>query len=233
MSVSLCFIGEGLFLHACVDIAVETPGLSVTVVFVADGPTRAALAASHPGLSLLPADGFDQWLRLHPCDFAISANNMRIIKADAISRPRRGFLNFHNGPLPAMRGVNIPAWAILGGKTEHGVTWHELVEQVDAGDVYESATFPVDASATFEAVQRDCFRVGIVTFRSVAAKMAEDRLRGVPQDPSLATYFSMFTRPASGTFAAFQSMTAQDVVRLSRALSQGPDVVNTIGYLKF
>jgi methionyl-tRNA formyltransferase len=53
-------------------------------------------------------------------------------------------LNVHPSLLPAHRGPNPYAAAILAGETQSGVTLHQLVEEVDAGDVI--AQWPVSVT---------------------------------------------------------------------------------------
>ena len=52
-------------------------------------------------------------------------------------------LNFHFALLPRHRGVSPIAFAVLEGDAEAGVTLHEMVEQIDAGQVIQQRAVPI------------------------------------------------------------------------------------------
>jgi len=56
---------------------------------------------------------------------------LSIIPADALREVRGLAVNFHDGPLPQLAGLNVTSWAILRHEKEHGVTWHALTERAD------------------------------------------------------------------------------------------------------
>ena len=55
--------------------------------------------------------------------------------ATLIASARQLAINFHDALLPRYAGLNAPAWALLAGESTHGVTWHEMTPQVDAGRI--------------------------------------------------------------------------------------------------
>ena len=50
-------------------------------------------------------------------------------------------VNYHASPLPKYRGGSPMNWAIINGKTEFGVTIHQLVESIDAGPIIIQENF--------------------------------------------------------------------------------------------
>ncbi|WP_144082995.1 methionyl-tRNA formyltransferase [Salinispira pacifica] len=54
---------------------------------------------------------------------------------DLFSAPRLGFINFHPGPLPALRGFEAETWAILSDMQSFYGTVHRVSEQYDAGEI--------------------------------------------------------------------------------------------------
>ena len=72
---------------------------------------------------------------LPPFDYLMSIANLRLLTDKELALPRKAAINFHDGPVLQIAGVNNPSWAILEGFKQHGVTWHEMVQEVDCGDV--------------------------------------------------------------------------------------------------
>lgn len=81
-------------------------------------------------------------------DIAISWLYSQILGSADLARFRAGVLNMHGGKIPDYRGANVLNWAIANGETEIGVTWHGLVEAVDAGPIYAESRVPVAADET-------------------------------------------------------------------------------------
>ena len=65
----------------------------------------------------------------------ISASNNYLFPAHIISRKNVTIINFHNALLPNYPGRNAPSWVIYNKEKETGITWHYVVESVDACDI--------------------------------------------------------------------------------------------------
>lgn len=79
---------------------------------------------------------------------ALSWMYAQIIAPADLDRYPRGLLNMHGGRLPDYRGSNVLQWAIINGEPELGITWHEIVEEVDAGGIYAESAIPIPETAT-------------------------------------------------------------------------------------
>jgi hypothetical protein len=67
-----------------------------------------------------------------------------ILKACLFSIPRHGSINIHKRKLPDYRGGGpVGLWELLDQQPEIGVTVHQVVEQLDAGDVVKATTVPI------------------------------------------------------------------------------------------
>jgi methionyl-tRNA formyltransferase len=84
---------------------------------------------------------------LPPADAAISWLYSQIIREADLKRYRFGILNMHGGKIPEYRGANVLQWAIINGESELGITWHELVKEVDAGPIWAESTIPIPEDA--------------------------------------------------------------------------------------
>ena len=85
---------------------------------------------------------------LPSADAAISWLYSQIIDAQDLARYPVGMLNMHGGTIPEYRGANVLQWAIINGEKELGITWHELVEEVDAGPIWVESRIPIPPTAT-------------------------------------------------------------------------------------
>jgi methionyl-tRNA formyltransferase len=85
---------------------------------------------------------------LPPASAAISWFYSQIFGPDDLGTYDLGILNMHGGAIPEYRGANVLQWAIINGEDEIGVTWHGLVEEVDAGPIFAESRIPIPPAAT-------------------------------------------------------------------------------------
>jgi methionyl-tRNA formyltransferase len=85
---------------------------------------------------------------LPPADAAISWLYSQIIREIDLRRYPIGVLNMHGGMIPEYRGANVLQWAIIKGECELGITWHELVKEVDAGPIWAESKIAIPEGAT-------------------------------------------------------------------------------------
>ena len=76
-------------------------------------------------------------------DWIVCAGYMRILGADFVRRFRGRLLNIHPSLLPKYRGLHTHRRALEAGDTEHGVSLHFVVPELDAGAVIAQARIPV------------------------------------------------------------------------------------------
>ena len=95
-------------------------------------------------------DELAEFLSGNECDYLFSIVNYRVLPDDTLRLPKRGAINFHDGPLPGYAGMYVTSWAIINGERDHGVSWHWMVKAVDGGGVLQERRFPIwpDDTAT-------------------------------------------------------------------------------------
>jgi len=79
---------------------------------------------------------------------AVSWLYSQVIRPEDLARYPEGLINMHGGVLPDYRGANVLQWAMINGERELGVTWHEIVEAVDAGPIWAESRIPIPDEAT-------------------------------------------------------------------------------------
>jgi methionyl-tRNA formyltransferase len=65
-------------------------------------------------------------------------------------------VNYHNGALPAYRGLRATGWSVYNGEARSGFTFHRMTAELDAGNVLVSGSVPIapgDMAADVEAAK--------------------------------------------------------------------------------
>ena len=75
------------------------------------------------------------FLGSQPFDYLFSIVNNSILPKEVFALPRKASINYHDGPLPRYAGTHATSWALMNRERSHGVSWHRIVEMVDAGDI--------------------------------------------------------------------------------------------------
>jgi methionyl-tRNA formyltransferase len=88
-------------------------------------------------------------------DLIFSINYRKLISSEIFTLPPMGTYNIHDSLLPAYRGFAPSVWAMLRGETETGITIHEIIEEVDAGDILAQCRFPIyEEDTIFDLLKR-------------------------------------------------------------------------------
>lgn len=74
-------------------------------------------------------------------DVVVSINFINIIPKDFIQKFKFGIINAHAGDLPRYRGNACPNWAILNNEKEVVLTFHQMDEGLDSGNVVRKEVF--------------------------------------------------------------------------------------------
>jgi len=126
-------------------------------------------------------------------------------------------LNFHDGPLPRYAGLNTPAWAIINGETQHGVSWHMIEGGVDEGDLLAQEMIDIAGDETAFSLNSKCYAAGMESFSRVMAQLESGTPERTSQDLSQRSYFARDQRPAVLGLIDFSQTTAQ-ITALLRGL---------------
>lgn len=83
-------------------------------------------------------------------DIIISVLGEEYFSKEAL-KDKRAY-NIHPGVLPEYKGSGISTWVILNNESRTGVTLHELVPRVDAGDIIEIRQFMIASDDTAHSI---------------------------------------------------------------------------------
>ncbi|MDY6853018.1 MAG: formyltransferase family protein [Thermodesulfobacteriota bacterium] len=101
---------------------------------------------------------------LPPAQAAISWLYSQIILVQDLRRYSRGILNMHGGAIPEYRGASVLHWAIINGESEMGITWHELIEEVDAGPIWAKSKIPIPDDSSAADMRQEMIKEGVRLF---------------------------------------------------------------------
>ncbi|HEY2900576.1 MAG TPA: MupA/Atu3671 family FMN-dependent luciferase-like monooxygenase [Polyangia bacterium] len=222
------FISEGGLLVACADAWRARGHIVAAVVTGNDAVARwakeAAIDCLAPDTALVPA------LRDRPFDYLFSIVNPRVTPTEILRLARRAAINYHDSPLPRYAGFHVTSWAIMAGEHSHGVTWHEMTERVDGGDILAQQPFAIAADETALSLNAKCHDAALASFQALLGDLATGRLSPRPQDAAGRSYFPRQRRPAAAAVLAWDRPAAE-LDALVRALSFGSEA-NPLGLPK-
>ncbi|MFM6268589.1 MAG: formyltransferase family protein, partial [Dolichospermum sp.] len=152
-------------------------------------------------------------------DYLFSINNVQwIIPKNVIARAKKATINYHDAPLPKYAGLYATSWALLNGETEHAVTWHQVVSEIDAGPIFKQKIVPILPDDTAFSLNISCFDAAITSFDELIEELIAGNVEPIPQDLSQRTYFGYEHRPVS---LISYDVNSKDICNLVRALDFG------------
>ena len=164
--------------------------------------------------------GYGDALKDETFDYLFSITHLAIIKDDVLALPKKGAINFHDGPLPAYAGLNTPAWALLNNEEQYGITWHAITPGVDQGDILKQAMFDIAPDETSLSINTKCFAAALDSFPVLIDELVSATTSPQSQDLSQRSYFGKFDRPEAQGLLQWQK-SAAELEALVRALDFG------------
>ncbi|MDH6532980.1 methionyl-tRNA formyltransferase [Aurantimicrobium minutum] len=115
-------------------------------------PSPVAQLAHDAGIPLLYANKIDddiqKQITASGADLGVVVAYGALLPQATLDVPRLGWINLHFSELPHWRGAAPVQWQIISGETDAGSTVFSLVQELDAGDVFDSRTFAIDPDET-------------------------------------------------------------------------------------
>ena len=147
----------------------EELGLPVLRAARLDDEATAAIAALEPDLGVIVAYG-------------------GLVRAPLLAVPRLGWINLHFSLLPRWRGAAPVQRALIAGDAVTGAAVFDLVEALDAGDVYAELERPLDGFETAGELLDELSHSGAGLLAGVVDALAEGTAEASPQlgEPTLA-----------------------------------------------
>ena len=215
---SSVLIGSESLLIQCAEILRDN-GHDVAAV-VSRAPQILDWAASKGIETMAPGKDLATRLALIEHDYLFSITHLEIIPDDVLALSRRAAINFHDGPLPRYAGMYAPAWALIEGATEYGVSFHEMTSGADEGRIYAQRIFPVGEDETSLTLNTRCYEAAIDAFGELVSALTNGSVTPSEQDLDERTYFARHQRPAAAAVLDWRRP-AEEIARAVRAMNFG------------
>ncbi|PWT80702.1 MAG: non-ribosomal peptide synthetase [Acidobacteria bacterium] len=218
-SFSCLVIGGTSLLIRCTDLLLQNGHHVRGIVSSDEAVIRWAEEQHVPVLS--PDTELATSLREQSFDYLFSIVNEQILDNAIFKLATRAAINYHDAPLPKYAGTHATSWALLNGERTHGVTWHLITEQVDAGDILKQRIINIDSDETAFTLNTKCYEAAIYSFTELIHELATGKFSVTKQDLTQRTFFPRYKRlPGGGVLSWDRS--AIEIARVIRALDFGP-----------
>ncbi|MEL7371938.1 MAG: formyltransferase family protein, partial [Myxococcota bacterium] len=211
-------IGADTLLIECSERLLEA-GIQIKGVITAAPPL--VDWATSKGLTVIDetSDYRDQ-LAADPFDYLFSITHLKLIPDEILSLARTAAINFHDGPLPGYAGLNTPAWALINGEKEYGITWHLMTSGVDAGDVVAAPRYDVADEETSLSLNTKNFAAALESFEALIPQFKAKSVPRTPQTSEGRRVYMRSERPANAAVIDFEQP-ASSLEALVRGLHFG------------
>ena len=146
--------------------------------------------------SLKQGDAFADISKLNP-ELIVVAAYGRILPRDILDFPPCGCINVHSSLLPKYRGAAPIHWAVINGDGATGVTIMHMAQELDAGDIIDQVSTPIDPEESVEAVHDRLACLGGGLLVKVLSDLKAGTAKRTPQEHEKASYAPMLTRALS------------------------------------
>ncbi len=224
-----CFVvGETSLLIRCVEHLLQQ-GHIVQGILSKD--TKVNVWANRQGMTCFKNEQL--WLaalQQQEFDYLFSIVNFWMIPSEILALPRKGAINYHDSPLPRYAGVNATVHALRHNETRHAISWHEITEGIDTGDILQQAWFDILPDDTALTLNLRCYEAAFSAFTELVQALTVETVNPIKQNLTERSYYGRWDRPEAACVLNWQK-TAEQLDALIRALNMGA-YSNTVGLPK-
>ena len=167
---------------------------------------------------------FNQTLLDSGAEIAVVVAYGKLIPADVLELPKRGFINLHPSLLPRHRGPSPIQWTLVCGDRTTGVTTMQLDEGMDTGPILLQERVGIDPADTAETLSPKLAEIGARLMVQTIDGLEEDRIQARPQPEDGANVTPMLRR----NFAKIDwTMPAWQLVNRLRGFTPWPGLYTT------
>lgn len=154
--------------------------------------TPVALAAAELGLPVRAVEDINASevvaeVAAAKADVMLVVDFGQMIRQPVRDAVRMGAVNLHGSVLPELRGAAPVNWAIIRGHATSGVTTFQIVDRMDAGEMFDRRETPIRPDETAEDLRHRLSELGVESVIHTLGLLAAGQTRGEVQDESKAT----------------------------------------------
>ncbi len=191
MNRKKCYIiGEGSLAEQCAMI-LSKKGFYIETFFT----NTSATISNHPPISFSrkPLDCNSE--TFVTVDYIFSINNSIVLNDQFLQLASEKAINYHDSLLPEYAGMFATNWAIIENRKTHGVSWHEITQKIDAGDVLVSMPVEIFENDTAWTLNTRCFEAAIFCFEQLTDNILNNNINPIKQDLTKRSYYPLAKRP--------------------------------------
>jgi len=132
--------------------------------------------------------------REHSIDVILMSCYSKRLPDEVIDLAGIACYNMHPSLLPHFRGPEPVFWQMRSG-SDIGVSWHQVVHDIDAGDIVAQKKIFLDDGAGHSEIDLQLAETGAELMLELLSDIAADNLTPVPQDPEAASYYPYPQKP--------------------------------------
>jgi amino acid adenylation domain-containing protein len=223
-----CIIGEDSLAIQCTKILIEKQCHILTII----SPNQEiARFAKKEGITVYNtvASFLEKCQHLF-FDYIFSINNSTILSNPFLKRATHLAINYHNSILPTYAGLHATSYAIMNNEVCHGITWHIMDINIDAGDILKQDTFQIEKTETAGSLNLKCYQTAIESFRQLINDLQNNTAKQIPQNLDARSYYGNHANDINYGFINWEK-SANEIECFCRALNFG-DTVNTLASAK-
>ena len=188
------------------------------IEWVATHNSKVAQYAKTKGISnSANLDVLGSYLDSNKVDYLFSIVNSQILPEAIIKNIKILSINYHNSLLPTYAGIHAVPLAILNHESHHGITWHVMTTDVDAGHILKQESFAIDPDETAHSLYVKCSCAAIQTFQVLVDELSQNSYQSISQNITARTYYGRNYRLPHFGFIRWDN-TADEIDTLCRAL---------------
>ncbi len=118
-------------------------------------------------------------------DYLITCSFGQYLSDEILSLPKLIPLNIHTSLLPKGRGGAPIHWAILEGEKETGVSFMEMVKEMDAGDYFSQIKVEITKNETYDSLYKKLSEIIENNIVNEVIKINENKITKTKQEENL------------------------------------------------
>lgn len=135
-------------------------------------------------------------------DLVVSVAASQIFRKPVLEAPRLGCINLHNAPLPKYRGMLPNFWQMYHGETHSVLTIHQMVEELDKGDILLQQATEIEPDMSLDQLIRRTKARSAAVLMDVLHGMRDGTIETTPLPDEPGSYFSFPGRSDAKEFRA-------------------------------